>query len=226
MLGEWAVPSGSPRKHRDRVATSRGSTFSAEHARACRYLAEIELWIQRLRARNVNVSGFEATYTAWQEAVFSVQLPWLSAVGSATPAIGNAQLHLLTSLGAAIDLAGGAVEISPATIGAVEEIIAKAEEFVHQSAGIPESLRLHLLGLLAEIRECVNSGRADRAATLVSEFIGTVDLTAERVPEDEKSNWRGLAHDWVVQFSANVAAAGTLPLLAAGWQAAQLAIGS
>lgn len=220
LLRSWSVPSGrSPRQARETAAQELGRSVSDEQARACRYLANIERWIARLELRRIDVSGYRANQPRWQEAVFSVQVPYDIVVQREAPAIKADPMHSLTNLAGAIDLAGALVELAPETLERAMDAIVSAEEFVRTATGISQSLRLHLLGLLAAIREALEDGAPDRAAPLVAEYVGTVMMTSERVPESQRSAWRHHAGDWVKQFSAAVAAQGALPLLMGATQA-------
>lgn len=134
--------------------------------------------------------------------------------------VGAGDLRLLRSLAITTDVAGGSVQLGPESIEKVEAAITDAEDFIKGAEEIRDSLRLHLLGLLAAIREAVENGRADQAGPLVAEFIGTTSLTAEVVPEPHRSAWRQKASDWVLQFSANVAAGDGIPLVASSATAA------
>ena len=227
LLQSWTVPQGrAPRQAREAVANELGRSVTEEQARACRHLADIERWIARLELRGINVSGYRANQPRWQEAVFSVHVPYTAAVRSETAALPADPMHSLTALSGAIDLAGGVLELSPESFERAMSAVTSAEKFVQGADGISQSLRLHLLGLLAAIREALGEGAPDRAAPLVAEYIGTVLMTSERVPDGKRAAWREHATDWVTQFSAGVAAGGSLPLLTGVVQTIVTAIGS
>lgn len=217
MLVEWEIPVNTqPMQHRQAVAREKGSTLHAEMRRATDCLSRIEQELTRLRARGADTEDFDSALLRWSNSVYSIDEDWSVIDGqSARPVVSAGDLRLLRALALAIDLAGGAIQLAPETIQALELTIVDAEKFVQAAPGITESLRLHLLGLLAAIREAVGNGAADRAGPLVAEFVGTASLAAERVPVAEREGWRSMARDWVLQFSANVAATNVVPLIAA-----------
>lgn len=216
MLVEWEIPVNTqPLYHRQNVAREKGSTLHAEMRRATDCLSRIEQELTRLRARGANTEDFDSALLRWSNSVYSIDEDWSVVHRQGTrPVVSAGDLRLLRALALAIDLAGGATQLAPETLQAVEQTIRDAEKFVRSAPGITESFRLHLLGLLAAIREAVANGSADRVGPLVAEFVGTASLAAERVPEAEREGWRSMARDWVLQFSANVAAAGAVPLIA------------
>lgn len=216
MLDDWSVPAGhQPVELRRALSRDQGRTLEDEHLRACDYLREISAWIERLSGR-VDVGPYQRALPRWHASVFSFDTGWTNTAAQERRAINVTDRDLLIGLANLIDLAGATLGIAPASRATVDQAIEDAETFVKGAATIAESLRLHLLGLLAAIREAVDSGRSDRAVPLVTEFIGSVTLAAESVPEDEKQGWRDLAKEWAVAFTSGLAVQGAWPILLAG----------
>ena len=214
LLERWSVPRGySPHSLRTHLAEEAGETFATEHTAACRYLADVSRWIDRLEVRGLDVEPWRATIPRWQEAVFSVHVPWTTQVQGARESINADQLRILKGLAGAIDLAGGTLELSVDTIDRAISLVETSEEFVRAADDLSESMRLHLLALLADIRDALINGPADRVGPLVAEVVGTMTLATERVPEERRPRWRDLTKEWVFQYSVGFAAGQTLPVL-------------
>lgn len=227
LLEMWQVPQNrSPMQARTASAKERGTDWSRDHTNACRLLVDIDRWIKRIEQRGIPVDGYWETLPRWQRAVFSTDHAWGQQFAGGAVAIERDPLHILRSLAVSIDLAGGALDITPATAAAALKIIERTEVLVREAAEISDSLRHHILGMLAELREVIESGAGDRIGPLVAEVIGTATLVAERAPEPQRAKWRTVASDWVVQFTAAYAATEAVPLLEKAAHAASNAIGS
>jgi hypothetical protein len=220
MLDAWAIPGGRASLDvRETFSREAGSTLEEQHLRACGYLRDISTWIERLSTR-IDVDPYRRAVPRWHAAVFAFETGWSVTTGNARRAISPPDRDLLIGLSNTIDLSGAALGITPASLPAVHKAIEDAEAFVN-GADITSSLRHHLLGLLAAIREAVEDGRTDRTVALVSEFIGSATLAAETAPEEQKQGWRDLTKEWVVAFTSGVAVQGVWPAMISAAEAVQ-----
>jgi hypothetical protein len=214
LLDAWNEPGGKTHLgRREAVADERDSTFWGDHQRAVDLISEIGSRLDLLQAEGHNVDAQRRSLREYYRSVFLTgsELKWNATFSSGVPVecISDTARDMLRSIETLLDVQGGQYLPPAPVLANLEAAITAAEEFVKSAEDINESMRLHLLGLLAAIREAVTNGDRSAATAATTEFVGNVNILSETT---KNKRWHEVGRDFLVNWSAGLAVNGTWAL--------------
>jgi len=202
----WEIPPRAiPIHARNNYAESIGETPEQVTNRAMRCLVEIIQRVDQLERVHgmVDIAAMRHGIPSWQAGVLSVGNPLAGpAANGRRPAVSPDSMVQLRLLGSVLDSYGAALQPTPDARSRVEGALDQAQSAI-EDLDISDSLRHHLLGLLARIREALAAGHPGEFASAVAEFVGTLHLYEQTENDPEKrSKWQKIRDDFLVPVAA------------------------
>ncbi|PWD51319.1 hypothetical protein C8046_12265 [Serinibacter arcticus] len=183
------------------AAKKAGTNYSDQTVAAMRALANLVSELDDLQARGMIDVNARHGIPDWVKAVLSEDFPWGAGVNRTTPAISEASLANLRTIGHLIEVYGSTQFPRSEALDGVIAAIGDARSHI-EGAGLADSTKHYLFSVLARIEEALTSRRPRDYVAAVNEFVGATAVAeaAESDPE-RKVWWVGLRDTFVDSFA-------------------------
>ncbi|PFG19895.1 hypothetical protein ATL40_1472 [Serinibacter salmoneus] len=149
-------------------------------------IVQIEQRLEAFRRAGFDADNLRSGIAQWQRAITTPQ-PHPQPKG--VKALSDDSRMLLQTLALVFDQQGALVRLDPAAEGRVLAAISEVERAIEELE-LSEAVRLHLLSLLARIRESLVRGDAAEYTAATSEFVGMTVIREATDDEERASAWR------------------------------------
>lgn len=193
----------SPASARTRYAKELGLPPYEVTLRAMQAMSALARRLDELQRAGVYDSAvLRAGFPAWVSAITNAQVS-NSAAGQAIPPVKQEYMDNLRMLASVLDGYAHSLLPPPANLDRILAALRDAEADVEQ-LDINDSLRHHLLSLLARIREAAQSGAPGEFFSASAEFVGATQFfEAATMDAGQKSRWATLRDRVVLPILTN-----------------------
>lgn len=172
-----------------------------EIRRAFTHLANIEILLNEMEARRIDVTIYRRYFNAWTAAATTYPRGWLQNGESEMNPVHLEHLHTLAG-----QLDAHTPQIAPEALGSIDGLVAEAARLLSEDASIPADLRNHLIAILSHTQRCVKEVQLVgeyEVSRAVDELLATLGRVAHA--SEETSRWSAVVNNFVWPFTAGIA---------------------